>query len=274
MPETLPEYAATPISLALRTRYDRIHRYRSIGVLSGPPGVGKTTAAYRFIADHPGQALLITVPAAGKAGLTPLAASRIVLNALWDASGNSWSRPDEPGGKYTRLAGSFNHAVRAATGLDDFIRDVSLTNARLTLVFDEAQNLSREAIELLRYLNDEGAGYAPFQVGLMFMGNNEFALKTGLSGHSVISAAVADRALFVEGLSYQDLTAEDLRLVLDLRMTISDDGMEAAIAHLLSRTDRSFRTAIRLCLALREEAAVMGADTIDRSHVAAVTGTV
>jgi len=270
--EIIPEYAATPISQALLARFSRVHRYRSIGVLSGPPGVGKTTAATRFIANHPGEAILITMPAAGKKGLNPLAASKIVLDAIWEANGQPWLRPADPGGRYIRLAGSFNHAVRAVSGLDMMTRDVPLGGSRLTLVIDEAQNLSRDAIELLRYLNDEGSGYAPFQVGLTFMGNNEFALRSGANGQSVISAAVADRALFVEGLSYQDLTAEDLRLIVEARLEIEDDALELAIKAIMARPDRSFRAAIRFCLEVREEAVATGATTITRPHVAAVLG--
>lgn len=273
MLEIIPEYAATPISQALLARFSRVHRYRSIGVLSGSPGVGKTTAAKRFVADHPGEALLITMPAAGKKGLNPLAASKLVLDALWDATGSaSWARPAEPGGRYTRLAGSFNHAVRAVAGLDYLIPDLDSVAGRLTIVLDEAQNLSREAIELLRYLNDEGSGYGPFQVGLVFMGNNEFALQSGPTGHSVISAAVADRALFVEALSYQDLTAEDLRLIVEARLEINAGALELALHALMARPDRSFRAATRFCLEVREEAAATGATTIDRPHVAAVLG--
>ena len=152
------------------------------------------------------------------------------------------------------------------------MRDIQPADARLTIVLDEAQNLSREAIELLRYLNDEGAGYAPFQVGLLFMGNNEFALKTGASGESVISAAVADRALFVEGLSYKDLTPEDLRLVIDQRLEITDDALELAVANLMKRADRSFRAVNRFCLEVKEEAAATGAAAIDRPHVITVLG--
>lgn len=268
----IPEYAATPISRALLARFDRVHRYRAIGVLSGPPGVGKTTAATRFVADHPGEAILITMPAAGKRGLNPIPASKIVLDAIWEANGQPWQRPDAPGGKYDRLSASFHHAVRAVAGIEMMRRETPDCAGRLTLVIDEAQNLSREAIELLRYLNDEGSGYAPFQVGLAFMGNNEFALQSGTNGQSVISAAVADRALFVEGLSYQDMTDEDLRLIVEARLEIEDDALELAIKALMARPDRSFRAAIRFCLEVREEAAATDAATITRPHVAAVLG--
>lgn len=276
MPEIIPEYASTPIAQALLARFSRVHRYRSIGVLSGPPGIGKTTAAMRFVADHPGEALLITMPAAGAKGLNPLAASKLILDALWDAGCDRFAKPQEPGGRYVRLAGSFSHAVRAFVGLDYLIREIEdrAAPARLTIVLDEAQNLSRDAIELLRYLNDEGSGFAPFQVALVFMGNNEFALRADARGHSAVSAAVADRALFVESLTYQDLTREDLSLILEGRLEIADDALELALSHLMSRPDRSFRTATRLCIEFREEAAASGATTIAREHVAAVTGTV
>jgi hypothetical protein len=60
---------------------------------------------------------------------------------------------------------------------------------RLTLVFDEAQNLSREAIEVMRFWNDADRCYAPFPLGLVFVGNNEFSLQVDGDGQSPISSS-------------------------------------------------------------------------------------
>lgn len=271
MPDQIGEYAETPMSRGLLMRFERVHRYRSIGVLSGPPGVGKTTAARRFVDGRLHESLHITMPSAGRKGLIPLAASDIILDTIWNIASPRWGRPDEPGGRYARLAGSFNQAIRSYFGIgrDD---GPDPSKCRLTIIVDEAQNLSREAIELLRYLNDEAAGYSPFAVGLIFLGNNEFALKSGANGQSVITDAVADRALFAEALSYQDLTEEDLRLVLEPQLEIEDAALDLAIRCLMARPNRSFRTAKRFCIEASEEAELSGAPIITTTHVAAVLG--
>jgi hypothetical protein len=81
-------------------------------------------------------------------------------------------------------------------------------------VFDEAQNLSRDALEVLRFWNDNDRCYAPFPIGLIFVGNNEYSLAANGQGDSVISAAVADRALYLQTFAYDEVTDEDLAMVL------------------------------------------------------------
>ena len=59
-------------------------------------------------------------------------------------------------------------------------------------------NLLRDALGVLRFWNDKDRCYSPFPIGLVFVGNNEFSLAPDSHGACVISAAVADRALYVE----------------------------------------------------------------------------
>ena len=56
----------------------------------------------------------------------------------------------------------------------------------LTVIFAEAQNLAREAIEQLRFANDLRGGYSPFPLGLVFVGHREFVLKNDHRGASVL----------------------------------------------------------------------------------------
>jgi hypothetical protein len=123
---------------------------------------------------------------------------------------------------------------------------------RLTLVFDEAQYLSPDAIEMLRYWNDGDRTVTPFPLGLAFVGNSEFALEEDASGQSHISGAVRSRALFVETLAYEDLTDEDLRSVMESRGGYEPDAMALIIRQFAGRrVRRDLRSIIRLDEALR-----------------------
>jgi hypothetical protein len=113
---------------------------------------------------------------------------------------------------------------------------------RLTIVFDEAQNLSRDAIESLRYWNDADRCYAPFPLGLIFVGNNEFSLQSDLDGRSVVSAAVADRALYVQTFDYSDVTDDDIGLYLEAGGITDADAVRGLVGYLnAARVSRSFR---------------------------------
>lgn len=110
-----------------------------------------------------------------------------------------------------------------------------------TIIFDEAQNLSREAIETLRYWNDGDRCYAPIPLGLVFVGNNEFSL-AGSSTESVISAAVADRALYLQTFDYDDIADRDLERFIDARGGFERDAATTILKSLeAQRTPRSFR---------------------------------
>jgi hypothetical protein len=137
-------------------------------------------------------------------------------------------------------------------------------SAQLTLVFDEAQNLSREAIEAMRYWNDADRCYAPFPLGLIFVGNTEFSLAER-SGDSVISAAVADRALYIQTLEYDDVADDDLELFIEAHA----DCEPAAVAMLVRafRGPRAQRSLRRICDLLAELRAEADGRPITAEHV-------
>lgn len=272
MHSPVSEYIATSVSVALRARLARTHRFRSIAVLSGPPGVGKSTSARRFVEEHPTEALYVSLPPGPKNGLTPVTAANLIIESILEGAGG-WRQSDARSA-YGRMRAAFRDAIAHAANMlghaDENWADPC--KKPFTLVLDEAQNLSREAIEMLRYLNDQGSGWAPFPVGLAFLGNNEFALRSDASGQSVISAAVADRACYVEALTYQDVKPDDLKLYVEACLEIDEAALALAVAYLAQRPDRSIRVAQRLCIALQEEADAARHSTINRQHVAAVTG--
>lgn len=132
-----------------------------------------------------------------------------------------------------------------------------------TFIFDEAQYLSREAIEALRFWNDNDRGTTPFPVGLVFVGNNEFSLEEDSYGQSTLSGAVRSRALFIEPLDYADITDQDLVLFAQSR-GVTDAAAIAAIVRYYSapRIKRDLRNVERLLATLKRRAngeAVSGA---------------
>lgn len=123
------------------------------------------------------------------------------------------------------------------------------------MVFDEAQNLSREAIEALRYWNDPDRCYAPFPVGLVFVGNNEFSLAGSGATVTVISAAVADRALYLQTIEYSDVAGDDLELFIESRCTCEPAALAALLRSFKGpRALRSLRPLGDLIEDLKDEA--------------------
>jgi len=72
---------------------------------------------------------------------------------------------------------------------------------------------------------------------LVFVGNNEFSLSGANSQETVISSAVADRALYLQTLDYDDVTDDDLRLFVEAQIEIEDAALT-----LLLRTFRGPRS--------------------------------
>lgn len=214
------------------------HERRRISIFSGPPGLGKTTAIDAFQSSSLDGVVVVKVA-------NRPAREVVVLQHILEA--------------FRRMAGDAKRAVPSSIWeLRRYLRqEIEAWSIRgseepaaapqLTFVFDEAQNLSRGAIEVLRYWNDADRCYAPFPIGLIFVGNNEFALQSAASGESAISAAVADRALYVQTLEYVDLTDEDIDMFLKAQGLADASGRAAVIRFLrTSRTPRSLRRVIDL----------------------------
>jgi hypothetical protein len=128
---------------------------------------------------------------------------------------------------------------------------VSVEQPRFTFIFDEAQYLSREAIEMLRYWNDTDRTTTPIPVAIVFIGNNEFSLEEDSAGQSVISGAVRSRAFFIEPLDYADITDQDLILFAQSR-GVTDAGAIAEIVRYYSspRISRDLRHVERILATL------------------------
>jgi len=210
MHECLP----TTIANNMLGRMRRTHDQCGISIFTGPPGIGKTTAINAFKSEFPDQVAVVTIP--GKNVRGPLVI-RHVIRAMRTL--NQYPSDSHIQSETSRLARELQQQM-----LD--WQHMFKQGEHLTVVFDEAQTLSREAVETLRFYNDAATPDAPFPLGLIFVGNDELSLRVDETGRSTISGAVASRALYQVELGGSDLKGDDYALLLSAA-GIQD---EAAIA--------------------------------------------
>ncbi len=177
-------------------RMQATHDRRRISIFSGPPGIGKTTAVDAFRAAQPDGVVVAKV---SRRHAREVLALQHVLECVRALAG---SGSDILSNSVWKLRADLHQALCQWADVDPAKAKASMAAdeslPRLTIVFDEAQNLSRQAIDALRYWNDTDRCYSPFPLGLIFVGNSEFSLEVDSLGQSVISAAVADRALYAQ----------------------------------------------------------------------------
>lgn len=212
-------------------RMQRTHKKRRISIFSGPPGIGKTSAIDQFRIANDNNVAVVKI---SNKNTSDLVAYQYMLEAfakMTDKEVSSFSAD-----RYVIK----NHLCRriAEWGCDDLPWPLASATDQepvvyppLTFVFDEAQNLSRHAVDALRYWNDPDRCYGPFPIGVIFIGNDEFALKADRSGSSVISAAVADRALYHESYDYSAVKASDLELFVRSRGIVEPNAVAALVRH-------------------------------------------
>lgn len=244
-------FVETSIARQLLSRLSLTHEERGISVIAGPWGIGKTTSLKAFAAAHESVCVLVKVdPGSSKRGATPIAVMQLAIEAMRPLRGRS-DRASLSNAYWTLRQMLHNSLC------DLFEADAHNLGyqPRFTFILDEAQFLSRDAIEMLRFWNDGDRGATPFPVGLAFVGNNEFALHEDVSGQSVISGAVRSRALFIESLEYADVSNADLTLFLRSRGITDADAINAFISYFSGpRVRRDLRNAERFISVFKRRA--------------------
>lgn len=232
-PEAPPRpFVDTSLARWISARIQLTHEERGITVISGPYGIGKTTAIDNFAAANEFGCAVVKIEATTtKRGASPINVLQLIIESIRKLNGHK--------GRHT-LSGAFWHLRHMLYNeMDNLMRryyDRDYTkefeNGPLfTLILDEAQYLSREAIDMLRFWNDNDRCTTPIPVGLVFIGNDEFSLKEDSSGTSILSGAVRSRALFVETLDYSVISDNDIALFVRSRGITDASAIDAFSAY-------------------------------------------
>lgn len=251
-------YAATTIARNMAIRLARTHDKQAIAIFSGAPGIGKSTSLRAFQDANSSSVAIIKLQKKNASATLVMQHVIEALLVLVDGSGR---------GGHVHAAGAFIVRDMMKRTISRHVRALDiqgeLKDSRLTLVFDEAQNLSRAAIEELRFWNDRDGQIGDLPIGLVFVGNAEFSLAADSTGQSTISAAVASRALYQLELDRDDLTDEDFGLVLEAHGIIDANARASALRTFrTSNTVRDLRGLVRLVDELRDRAATRPAMAI------------
>lgn len=228
-------FIETTIARRMMMRMRETHEERGITVINGPWGVGKTSAIDAFAREFEWQCAIVKVePGANGRGLKKLRMLQLVIGALRQLNRRQPSS----------YPGTSDYLLRQE--VEQLLNDWHYEHYGLdgpwpptfTFIFDEAQYLSKEAIELLRFWNDPDRCGMPFPVGLVFVGNNEFAMQETASGVSVLSGAVRSRLTYEVPLSYEDLSDTDMTLFLQSRGVNDPAALSEFVSHFSQRRIR------------------------------------
>ena len=206
----------TSVFRYLTARLGELHRGYHLGAFAGPPGIGKTKAITSFQAQN-ARSVVVVCPR------HPDARPTVVMQTMLEAIRAQ-----------TRMGASYPDNARALSiSLDRAVSDWAWRVAKvagdrtpITVIFDEAQNLTSKSIEALRW-NDGSPQAQP--VGMAFIGNHQFRLEGDGKSASFLSAAVVSRASYIKPFSYHNVTDEDLALF-SSSLGISEPSALAQIA--------------------------------------------
>lgn len=199
-------FVETSVIRTMLPAMELTHVRRGIAVYTGPYGIGKTTAIRAFLERHNPYCFATKIDQPPrKSGLQPGDVFKLILKNLWEL--NRKMPPREvrrsPYQMQNDIAIEVENYVNSHSG--SITRDT-----KITFVFDEAQYLSKEAIETLRYWNDEDAPKLGIVIGLIFIGNNELALAAREGEDSVLKGTVRSRLTHEQHFSASLLSDEDI----------------------------------------------------------------
>ena len=218
-------FLPTTVMRHLMTRMQRTHDKRRASVFIGPVGIGKSTAIEAFRRANSGSVAAISLPDSGR-GVTGPQALQHLLRALRSLRGLSTT------GYITNANLEVQRYVEIE--IEHLGSGLHRSNdphmfPHVTVVFDEAQNLTSGALGALRAYNEPHYFCrGTFPIGFVFVGNNRLSLEARDDQNSVIDEAMADRLLYRERLTYEDVERSDLEAFVRA-MGVADHGAVAAI---------------------------------------------
>lgn len=237
-------FVETTVAKHMLSRMQMTHDECGITVISGPWGIGKTTAIDAFENENKGRCAVVKVEpgATTSKGATSGKIMQLTVEALRQLNRQS------TGTQLSNSTWTLRQMINSRLSEHmQYMTDMGLVLPHFTFIFDEAQYLSKDAIEVLRFWNDGDRTTTPFPVGLIFVGNNEFAMEESLGGDSVLSGAVRSRLLFELPLAYSHLTDTDLTLFAQSKGVTDAGALGEFVRYFnLPRIKRDLRLANRL----------------------------
>ena len=220
--EATSSYLQTNVMRRLVARMQRTHDRRRASFFVGPPGIGKSTAIEAFRRANPGGVAVVKVMKRGLTGPQALQQLLLGLRSIRESATGYLTSATTEVQRYVALE---IHKLGNGLARD---QDPALF-PHITVVFDEAQRLTNGAIDALRDYNEPHfLCRGSFPIGMIFVGNNELSLKAENGGASILDEGMADRLLYRDRLTYDDVERSDLELFVRA-MGVSDSGAVAAI---------------------------------------------
>lgn len=186
-----PEFVQTSIAGEVLTVADFTHTHRTIGLIYGDAGVGKTLALQQYAQGHKGGVILLRAR-------VDLKSAGAIITELMEQIGKR---------EYGSRRVEVNAVIQALKGSGNMI------------IIDEAQRLSYGALEMLRDIHDEAG------VGLLLVGNRDiYERMRGKKG--VLFAQLFSRVGIRRCLQCKDILKQDTQMIFEQHAKLDKDCLE------------------------------------------------